>query len=117
MRKLIVGISILAILASCSDSKNTGGRHNRHRHEIKNNRYNRQDGLSFNTAVFINEKSEMAGTRAEYEWIKSHYTDYKIKSQSLTRRDGKPYDVIIITLRGGKDLNLYFDISKYFGKF
>ncbi|HLK31096.1 MAG TPA: hypothetical protein VKT28_21130 [Puia sp.] len=75
------------------------------------------DGLSYATAVFITEKTESTGVNAEYKWIKEHYSNYKIKGQSLTTHDKKPYDIITILLSDGKELPLYFDISNYFGKF
>jgi hypothetical protein len=75
------------------------------------------DGLSYATAIVITDKSEMTGPQAEYEWIKNHYSNYKVKGQSLNNWEHKPYDIITIILSDGKELPLYFDISNYFGKF
>jgi hypothetical protein len=75
------------------------------------------DGLSYATAIVITEKSEMTGPNAEYEWIRNHYSDYKVKGQSLHNQNHKPYDIITIVLSDGKELPLYFDISNFFGKF
>lgn len=75
------------------------------------------DGLSFETAIVITEKSETKGVTAEYDWIKNQYTGYAVKSQSLKTHDSKPFDVITITFPDGRDLPLYFDISNFFGKF
>ena len=74
------------------------------------------DGLSFETAIVITEKSETKGVTAEYNWIKEQYTGYVIKGQSLQTHDKKPYDVITITFPDKRDLPLYFDISNFFGK-
>lgn len=75
------------------------------------------DGLSYATAIVITEKSEMTGPKAEYEWIRDHYNNYKVKGQSLHHQDHKAYDIITIVLSDGKELPLYFDISNFFGKF
>ena len=74
------------------------------------------DGLSFETAIVITEKSETKGVDAEYNWIREQYTGYVVKGQSLKNHDKKPYDVITITFPDGRDLPLYFDISNFFGK-
>jgi hypothetical protein len=75
------------------------------------------DGLSFETAIVITEKSETKGVTAEYNWIREQYTGYVVKGQSLQNHEKKPYDVITITFPDGRDLPLYFDISNFFGKF
>ncbi|MFT3843599.1 MAG: hypothetical protein QM725_00980 [Lacibacter sp.] len=75
------------------------------------------DGLSYATAIVITETSETTGVKAEYKWIKEHYSNYTIKGQQLSYKDKKPYDIITISLESGKELSLYFDISNFFGKF
>ena len=75
------------------------------------------DGLSYATAIVITETSESTGPHAEYLWIKQHYSNYKVKGQSLVFENKKPYDIIAITFSDDKKLDLYFDISNYFGKF
>lgn len=77
----------------------------------------KQEGLSFKTAVFVTEKSEMTGPKWEYQWIKQHYSDYKVNEQALVYQGNKPYDIITIQFSNEKILKLYFDISNYFGKF
>ena len=73
-------------------------------------------GESFEKAVVIQEKTESTGVAAEYKWIGKHYPGYKMIMQSLAYNDGKPYDIIKIKYKG-KTMNIYFDISNYFGKF
>jgi hypothetical protein len=77
----------------------------------------KEDGLSIETAVVSKEKNEQAGVDAEYKWIKNHYTDYKIKGQSLSYAGKKSYDIITIEQSDGKEVKLYFDITNFFGKF
>lgn len=76
-----------------------------------------RDGLSFEKAIIIEEKSELAGVKAENKWLSEHYPNYKKTSQALLTNDEKPFDRISITLSDGKKLEIYFDISSFFGKF
>lgn len=75
-----------------------------------------QDRSSFETAIVINETSESAGIRAEYRWIKEHYSGYKVKRQSQPNFRKRPYDVIQIQFSDDRVVSLYFDISHYYGK-
>jgi len=75
-----------------------------------------RDGSSFDKAIIINETTEQAGDPAEYQWISTNYPDSKNNSQSLVFHDKKPYDILHITTKDGKEVAVYFDISKFFGK-
>jgi hypothetical protein len=75
------------------------------------------DGSSFEKAIFITETQETPGVHAEYAWIRDKYPDYLLKGQSLSYHDKKPYDIIHITTADGKDMDIYFDISNFYGKF
>jgi opacity protein-like surface antigen len=74
------------------------------------------DGFSFEKAIVINETTETKGIDAEYAWIKNHYSGYSINGQALKMNSSKPYDIINITTAEGKKLDLYFDISNFYGK-
>jgi hypothetical protein len=76
----------------------------------------KQDGLSYETAVVIKEKTEAKGVPAEYKWLAKHYPGYKLEHQSLMTDRDKPYDLMAIVLADGSRLTIYFDISHYFGK-
>ncbi len=75
------------------------------------------DGSSFLKAIFITEKGEIAGVRAEYAWLKEKYPGYKRVSQRLVNNDKKPYDVVSIETTDGVKKDVYFDISGFYGKF
>jgi len=75
------------------------------------------DGSSFERAIFITETQETPGIHAEYAWIKDKYPGYKLRSQSLSYYNRKPYDIIHITTADGTDRDIYFDISNFYGKF
>ena len=120
MRYTLLFLSIVFILAfsSCSSSKKTTA--------IQNDTAvagstasssNEADGSSFEKAIVINEKTETKGIDAEYAWIKKNYPGYKMRSQSLSHKGKKSYDIIHIETSDNKLVDLYFDITKFFGKF
>jgi hypothetical protein len=74
------------------------------------------DGSSYAKAIIIRETSETTGVAAEYKWLREHYPGYKMRSQSLSQHDGKPYDILKIKWKH-KKMSVYFDISDFFGKF
>lgn len=108
-------LALSVILFSCSPSKkNAAGNSHTYSKSVSKAGDN---GLSYETAIVINETNESKGIAAEYDWIKNNYPGYKMKMQSLNTHAGKPYDVIRITRSNGEDLDLYFDISNFYGKF
>ena len=76
-----------------------------------------EDGKSYETAIVIMEKSETPGVHAEYQWIREHYSNYKVSGQALKIRNKKPYDVITIEFTDGSKQDIYFDISKFLGHY
>jgi hypothetical protein len=106
-----------AFFISCSTSKKTSSNAGDDQKTSSTSNKGTEDGLSFETAVVINETSEGPGVAAEYKWIKKNYSNYTIKGQSLTFNNKKSYDIITIELSDGKEQKLYFDITKFFGKF
>ena len=75
-----------------------------------------QDGLTYETAIIIQEKDEMSGIGAEYAWLKEYYPNYRLNMQSLVYHNNKPYDVMNITT-GDRAFPVFFDISNFFGKY
>ena len=75
-----------------------------------------RDGSSYENAIVIQEKHEGPGVDAEYKWIRQHYPGSKTKSQALTNKNGKPYDILTIQTADGTEKKIYFDISNFFGK-
>ncbi len=81
-------------------------------------RYEGGDGSSVEKAVIIKgAKDSQAGIGAEYSYLKKTFPGYKLRQQSLQGKGGKKYDVLAITTKEGKDLDVFFDISDFFGKF
>ena len=75
------------------------------------------DGTSFEKAVIIDKESESEGIAEEYKWVKLHYTGAKMIQQVTTQKGGKQYDILTIKTTVGKKLELYFDITQFYGKF
>ncbi len=112
MKKIIVILISLTLVVSCSVNKNTGTTTNKSKSLSV-----LEKGASFKDAIVINEKSERTGVNAEYAWIRKHYPGSRIEGQALVSNHKKPYDIIDIVTASGKKKSIYFDISKFFGKF
>lgn len=102
-------IFMLAFLTACSTQK-------KNTESVSTGTSITNPGLSFNTAILIQETTESKGVNAEYAWLKTNYPGYKTKSQSLITHDKKPYDIITIITQAGEELKIYFNISNFFGK-
>jgi hypothetical protein len=112
MKKIFLLLIILLSITACHTTKMAG---NQTDHQAKCSVGTAP--TSYETAVKIQEKTETAGVAAEYEWIRKNYPGSKTGGQSLLEHNKIPYDKIEITTAGGEKLDLYFDISKFFGKF
>jgi hypothetical protein len=74
-------------------------------------------GSSHATAIVVPAMNEMAGVQWEYAYIRSHYPGSKFMYQALDSHSGKPYDIMTFKTADGKQRTLYFDISRYFGRY
>ena len=75
-----------------------------------------RDGSSFDNAIIITEKTSATGIRAEYVWVREHYPNSKVISQSLQHNKKKSYDVLTIQASNGDQKDIYFDITNFYGK-
>jgi uncharacterized protein YcfL len=104
---------IFLVLHSCTSSKNIP----ENQSSISTTETKIRDGSSFEKAIIITEKTESKGIHAEYEWLQIHYPGYKRGIQALADHKKKPYDIITIKTSEGKNPDVYFDISNFYGKF
>jgi hypothetical protein len=75
------------------------------------------DGVDCARRVIIQgAQNEQAGVGAEYAWLRAKYPGYRRGLQALTKCDGKPADKLSIQTAAGQALDIYFDISGFFGK-
>ena len=112
MKKLVFLLLIIPLLYSCAPSKKIDTQT-----QIVSESSTIKDGSSFEKAILINESSENAGIRAEYEWLRKNYPGYKLQLQSLSNYKKVPYDILEIITSTGEKKSIYFNISKFFGKF
>jgi hypothetical protein len=75
------------------------------------------DGLSCETRVVVHGASgELDGVAAEHAWLKAKYPGCKLRRQSLMKCAEQPADQMSITTSDGRNVDVYFDISDFFGK-
>ncbi|MCX6235167.1 MAG: hypothetical protein NT175_10700 [Bacteroidetes bacterium] len=114
MRKIIMLFIFTCLIVSCSTTKRLQDKTtNQNNISFKTE----NDGSSFDKAIVIEEKRESMGIDAEYEWLKQNYPGYKLKMQSLSFHNKKPYDILNIVTIEGEEKSIYFDISNFYGKF
>jgi hypothetical protein len=75
------------------------------------------DGTSCDQAVVVHAPNEATGVPAEYDWLERHFPGYQRKQQALIQCGSRPADQLSITTADGQDLEVFFDIGEYFGKF
>lgn len=75
------------------------------------------DGSSFEKAIVIQETHETPGIDAEYAWIRNKYPGSHTNSQALVYNKNKPFDILHITTADNNKVDVYFDISNFYGKF
>ncbi|CAN5585230.1 hypothetical protein BH11PLA2_BH11PLA2_35020 [soil metagenome] len=69
------------------------------------------DGSSAAQAVVVGSVGE------EYAWIQRNCPGFQPQMQALQEIDGKPYDVHTLRNAAGEERTVYFDISRFYGKF
>jgi hypothetical protein len=112
MKKIIILLVLLCTLSACSSTKKLSNQTS-----TESSLSELRDGLSYETAIIINKRTDKQGIDAEYEWLRQHYPNYKFNGQMLTKSKNIPYDIIDIITSSGLKKTIYFDISKFSGKF
>ncbi len=118
MQKIyLLFLVVISVVWSCSPSSKNARNSQNVKTQPADTFSSPGDGLSYKTAVIIHETSETRGVHAEYVWIKEHYINYQVELQSLSTHNRKPYDIIKIKLPDSRELELFFDISGFYGRF
>jgi hypothetical protein len=68
------------------------------------------DGSSPAQAVVVNS------VREEYDWLQRNCPGLQFQKQSLVEIDGKPYDVHTLQNAEGEEREVFFNISRFYGK-
>jgi len=74
-------------------------------------------GSSYATAIVVPATNEISGVQWEYAYIRRRYPGSKFMYQALDSYGGKPFDIMTFKAADGKQCTLYFDISRYFGRY
>jgi hypothetical protein len=82
----------------------------------------KETGKDYLSAIVVTANSEDTGVKWEYDWLKknsckknSGYS--KPAGQALQSENDHWYDVITAVCNDGKEIDYYFMIDNYFGKF
>jgi hypothetical protein len=73
------------------------------------------NGSSFDDAIIISDCSHLEGIDQEYIVLKQRFGNYKLIKQSLIEESGKVYDFLEIQLEDGSKVEVYFEITDFFG--
>jgi tetratricopeptide (TPR) repeat protein len=68
-------------------------------------------GDSFETAIVIGSVPD------EYAYLRENYPGYQFIMQSLVFENGVPYDILKFKTADGEVMEIYFNISSFFGKY
>jgi len=75
------------------------------------------DGSSYENAIVISDCNNQEGVKQEYMEVRKRCGEYRLIRQVLLENEGKMYDKLELELRNGEKIDLYFDITDFFGKF
>lgn len=66
---------------------------------------------NYENAIKVNDVSE------EYHFVKKNCRGCKVKKQSLVHHKGTPYDILTVEKPDGTQVQYFFNIKSFFGKF
>ena len=112
MKNATLILLLLCLLTSCASTKKIANQSSN-----VNSISASRDGSSFEKAIVIDETKEKPGVDAEYAWIKENYPGSKLNGQTLSNYKKEPFDIIDILTIDGQSKRIYFNISKFYGKF
>lgn len=72
-------------------------------------------GIPCDTPVVVRASSDRRATREEYAFLRRHYPGYRMGSQALLLRGGRPMDLLTFAMPEGAEYSVCFDISNSFG--
>ena len=75
------------------------------------------DGSSIEKAIIISDCNNTEGVHQEYVEVEKRFGKYRLIRQVLLNQEGKMYDKLELELENGEVIDLYFDITHFFGKY
>jgi hypothetical protein len=73
------------------------------------------NGASLEQAIIISDCNNSEGVQQEYDIVKNIFGDYKLICQALIEQEGKYFDKLGLNINE-KQIELYFNITDFFGK-
>ncbi len=102
MGRVVLAFAVMVALANSSEAKVS---------------YRGGDGSSIAKAVkIVGARNGFEGVRSEYVWLARNKPTCRRGSQTLLNKGRKMYDLLTIRC-GGRAVNVYFDITNFFGKY
>ncbi|MFD0748528.1 hypothetical protein ACFQZS_00135 [Mucilaginibacter calamicampi] len=118
--KIFVLLICASVITACSSNRNTleGTTDNTDKPLPKTATgfASQRDGSSFDKAIIIDEKTERAGLDAENTQLITLFPGSKRVSQRYEIYKDKQHEIVNITTTDGRETQVYFDVSSYFGK-
>lgn len=107
---LVLVLALLLVLAGCSSSKKQRGGSDRPSRP--------RTGKGCGDLIPIRATKTPDGIAAQNRWLREHFGEFRKKGQELIFCDnGKQADRIEIELPDGREVVVFFDISRFFGKY
>ncbi|MBI9054914.1 MAG: hypothetical protein JEY96_13905 [Bacteroidales bacterium] len=113
MRKTLILISILSaiLLLSCKTTKESLQGNSSEEKTEHNQKSTLKDGSSFKSAIVVSSIAE------EYKYAQKACPDCQFVGQTLVYERKTPYDILTFVKPDGEEIEYFFDISKFYGKF
>ena len=117
----VVIIAVAVMGASCGRETNSNTNVNTNTNQaVINTNSSVQDGLSFATAIVIEEDNEEDGIAAEYDWLDLYACEENdglasYDMQELQYNEDYTYDVLTVSCLNGETEIYYFQIDSFFG--
>jgi len=74
------------------------------------------DGSSFENAIIISDCDNMQGIEQEFIEVRQRFGNYRLVRQDLMEYNKKMFDKLEIEVENGQLIEVYFDITEFFGK-
>jgi hypothetical protein len=75
------------------------------------------DGSTIDDAIIISDCNNTEGVHQEYVEVRKRFGEYRLIRQVLLEQGDKMYDKLELELKNGEKIELYFDITPFFGKY
>jgi hypothetical protein len=75
------------------------------------------EGRSCERAIALDADRESAGAAAQAAWLDQHFPGAKAQGRTIITCAGRQTELVTLETALGDKVRIYFDVSKYYGKF